>query len=137
MANIHAYLQKAYLDWVFGAAPTQPAKRYAALTYTAPALAASTLTAAAGTEHSTALGYARQSILMSPAASPAGSASNTVAMTFGPFSSNCSIQGLLITDSESIFAGTVLWFGTLLTARTVLANDTLVVAQGQLLVTIA
>ncbi len=60
MANIHAYLQKAYLDWVFGAAPTQPGFRYAGLLYTAPALAASTLTAATGTEHHTGLGYARQ-----------------------------------------------------------------------------
>lgn len=137
MANIHAYLQKAYLDWVFGAAPTQPAQRWAALTYTAPALAASTLTAAPGTEHSTNLGYARQSVLMSPAASPAGSVSNTAAMTFGPFSSSQAIQGLLVTDTASIFAGNILWFGTLLTARTVLPNDTLVVSQGQLLVTIA
>ncbi len=137
MANIHAYLQKAYLDWVFGAAPTQPGFRYAGLTYTAPALAASTLTAATGTEHHTGLGYARQTVQMSPAASPAGSVSNTNAMTFGPFSSSNAIQGMIVTDTFSIYGGNILWFGTLLTARTVLPNDTLVVAAGQLLVTIA
>jgi hypothetical protein len=58
-------------------------------------------------------------------------------MTFGPFSSSNAIQGLLVADTLSIFGGNVLWFGTLLTARTVLPGDTLVVAQGQLLVTIA
>ncbi len=135
MANIHAYLEKAFLDWCFGAAPTQPAQRWMALCYT-PNFN-STMTANPGTEHSTNLGYARQSISMSPAASPAGSVSNTNAMTFGPFSSSCAIVGCLITDTGSIFAGTILWYGTLLTARTVQQNDTLVVAQGQLLVTIA
>ena len=135
MANIHAYLEKAYLDWVFGAAPTQPAQRWMALCYT-PSFN-STMTANAGTEYSTNLGYARQSVLMSPAASPAGSVSNTAAMTFGPFSSSAAIVGCLVTDTGSIFAGNILWYGTLLTARTVLPGDTLVVAQGQLLVTIA
>lgn len=136
MANIHAYLEKAYLDWVFGAAPTQPAQRWAALLY-ATANFNSTMTATHGTEYSSNQGYARQSVQMSPAASPAGSVSNTAAMTFGPFSSSAAINGLLVTDTGSIFAGNILWYGTLLTARTVLPGDTLVVSAGQLLVTIA
>lgn len=136
MANIHAYLQKQYLDFCFsGAGPSAPPKRYAALVYT-PSFN-STMTANAGTEHSTNLGYSRQTVQVTAAASPAGSVSNTAAMTFGPFSSSAAIQGLLVTDTESIFAGNILWYGTLLTARTVLPGDTLVVSAGQLLVTIA
>ena len=136
MANIHAYLEKGFLDWCFNgaAAPTIP-KRYAALVYT-PSFN-STMTANAGTEHSTNLGYSRQTITMASASSPAGSVSNLNAMTFGPFSSSAAIQGLLVTDTESIFAGNILWYGTLLTARTVLPGDTLVVSSGQLLVTIS
>ncbi len=134
MANIGAYLQKQYLDWVFGgAAATQPTTRYAALTYGTPFSTSTAL----GTEHSSNLGYARQTLLMSAAASPAGSCSNTAAMTFGPFSSSSAIQGLMVMDTQSINSGNMLWFGTLLTARTVLPGDTLVVSAGQLLVTIA
>lgn len=135
MANVGAYLQKQYLDWVFGgAAATQPTTRYVALTYGTPF---STGFPAVGTEYSSNQGYARQTLLMSAAASPAGSCSNTAAMTFGPFSSSSAIQGCLVMDTQSIQSGNVLWFGTLLTARTVLPGDTLVISAGQLLVTIA
>ena len=134
MGNVHAYLEKAYLDWVFGgAAVTQPASRLAALTYGTPF----STSIAQGTEHSSNQGYARQSVLMGIASSPAGSVSNTAAMTFGPFSSSAAIQGLLVTDTISINSGNILWYGTLLTARTVLPGDTLVISAGQLLVTIA
>lgn len=134
MANITAYLQKAMLDWVLGGAtPTQPAARFAALTYGTPFSTGG----GAGTEYSSNQGYARQTALFSAAASPAGSASNTAGMTFGPFSSSSAIQGLFIYDTLSIFSGNALWYGTLLTARTVLPNDTLVIAPGQLLITLA
>jgi hypothetical protein len=134
MANISAYLQKAQLDWVLGgAAATQPASRLAGLTYGTPFATAGTQP---GTEHSSNLGYARQTALFGAAASPAGSASNTAGMTFGPFSSSNAIQGLFLADTVSIFSGNMLWYGTLLTARTVLPGDTLVVAPGNLLITL-
>jgi hypothetical protein len=134
MANISAYGAKAMLDWVNGGAtPTRPTDRYAALVYGTPSNTASGL----GTEYSSNQGYARQTALFSAAASPAGSQSNTAGMTFGPFSSSSAIQGLLITDTLSIFSGNLLWYGTLLTARTVLPGDTLTVAPGQLLITLA
>jgi hypothetical protein len=134
MANIGAYLEKQYLDWVFGgAAATQPTTRYAALTYGTPFSTSTAL----GTEHSSNLGYARATLLMSAAASPAGSCSNTASFSFGPFSSSSAIQGLMVMDTQSINSGNMLWYGTLLTARTVQPGDTLVVAAGQLLVTIA
>lgn len=134
MANITAYNAKAMLDWILGGAtPTRPTDRFAALVYGTPNFTGQGL----GTEYSSNQGYSRATALFSAAASPAGSASITAGMTFGPFSSSSAIQGLLITDTLSIFSGNVLWYGTLLTARTVLPGDTLVVAPGQLLITLA
>jgi hypothetical protein len=132
MANISAYLAKAMLDWVLGGAtPTQPASRLAALSLGTP-------TSVSASEHSPLnLGYARQTSLFSAAASPAGSASNTAAMTFGPFSSSTAIQGLVVFDTTAFTAGNMLWYGTLLTARTVLPGDTLVVAAGALIITLS
>ncbi len=131
MANISAYLAKAQLDWVTGAAAaTQPSSRLLALSLGTP-------TSISGSEVSSNSGYARQSALFGAAASPAGSASNTAAMTFGPFSSSNAIQGAVLYDTISISAGNMLWYGTLLTARTVLPGDTIVVAAGALLATLS
>lgn len=131
MANIGAHGAKQMLDWVLGgAAATQPASRLAALSLGTPS-------SVSGSEVNTNSGYARQTVLFGAAASPAGSASNTAAMTFGPFSSSNAIQGLLIYDTISISSGNIWWYGTLLTARTVLPGDTLVVAAGGLIITLA
>jgi hypothetical protein len=117
------------LDWVMGGAtPTQPASRLVALSTGTP-----TSVSASG-EYQTNSGYARQTVLFGAAASPAGSASNTAAMTFGPFSSSNAIQGLLIYDTISINSGNIWFYGTLLTARTVLPNDTLIITPGSLIV---
>lgn len=131
MANIAAYNQKAMLDWnLGGAAATQPASRLAALSLGTP-------TTVSGSEVLPNSGYLRQTALFSAAASPAGSASNTAAMTFGPFSSSAAIQGLVLYDTSAFTAGNMLWYGTLLTARTVLTGDTLTVAAGALLITLS
>src|SRR5262245_56544717 len=136
MANISAYFAKQMLDWSFkGATPTQPASLLVALASGTP-----TSVGFVGAAHSEILpnsGYLRQTGLFSAAASPAGSASNTAAMTFGPFSSIGTIQGVVIYDTTAFTAGNMLWYGTLLTARTVLAGDTLVVAQGALIATLS
>lgn len=131
MANVAAYLQKAMLDWVLGgAAATQPSSRLAALSLGTP-------TSVSGSEVLPNSGYLRQTALFGAAASPAGSASNTAAMTFGPFSSSNAIQGLVVYDTSAFTAGNMLWYGTLLTARTVLPGDTLVVAAGGLIITLS
>jgi hypothetical protein len=131
MANISAYLSKAMLDWVLGGAtPTQPASRLAALSSGIP-------TSVSASELSPLSAYTRQTALFSAAASPAGSASNTAAMTFGPFSSTGVVQGLCIYDTSAFTAGNILWYGTLLTARTVLVGDSLVVAAGALIITLS
>lgn len=134
MANIGAFGAKQMLDWVLGgASATQPSSRLAALTYGTPS---STAGLAQGTEYSSNQGYLRQTALFSAAASPAGSASNTAAMTFGPFSSSNAVQGMIITDTISIFSGNIWWYGTLLTARTPLPGDTLFVSAGGLIITL-
>ncbi len=132
MANIGAHAAKAMLDWVLGGAtPTQPATRVAALTFGVP-----TSVSALG-EIQVNSGYTRASVLFGAAASPAGSASNTASFTFGPFSSSQSILGMLIYDTPAINSGSIWWYGTLLTARTVLPGDTLVVATGALIITLS
>ncbi len=132
MANIGAWGAAAMLDWVLGgSAPTRPSSRLVALSTATP-----TSVSASG-EYQTNSGYARQTVLFGPAASPAGSASNTAAMTFGPFSSSNAIQGMLIYDTISVNSGSIWWYGTLLTARTVLPGDTLFVSAGGLIVTLA
>lgn len=131
MANISCYLEKAYLDWCLGgAAATQPAARWAGL-------AAGTPTSVSGSEIGTLTGYSRITALFGAAASPAGSASNTAAMTFGPFSSVGSILGLQLWDGSPVASSNMLWYGTLQTARTIGIGDTLIVAAGALVITLS
>lgn len=131
MANISAYLSKAYLDWCLGgAAATQPTNRWVGL-------AAGTPTSVSGSEIGTLTGYSRVTALFGAAASPAGSASITAGMTFGPFSSNGSILGVQIWDGSPVGSSNMLWYGTLLTPRTILVGDSLVFAPGALLITLS
>lgn len=131
MANVSAYLSKQMLDWLLGgAAATQPASRLAALSLGTP-------TSVSGSEVLPDEGYLRQTALFGAAASPAASASITAAMTFGPFSSSRAIQGMVIYDTSAFTAGNMLWYGTLLTARTVLPGDTLAVTAGSLIVSLS
>ncbi len=133
MANIASFHQKSLLDWSLGgtgAAVTQPASRLAALASGIP-------TSVSASELSPLSAYTRQTALFTAANSPAGSASNTAAMTFGPFSSIGTVQGLVIFDTSAFTAGNMLWYGSLLTARTVLVGDQIVVAAGALIVTLS
>src|SRR5215475_8305139 len=131
MANIAAFNAKLLLDWnLGGAAATQPASRLVGLSKGTPS-------SVSGSEVGTGSGYARQTGLFSAAASPAGSASNTASMVWGPFSSSDAIQGIHIWDTISISSGNMLWYGTIQTARTVLPGDTLVVAAGNLTLTLS
>jgi hypothetical protein len=132
MANISAYAAKAQLDWILGGAtPTRPTTQFVALSFGTP-----TSVSALG-EIQVNSGYSRQTATFGAAASPAGSCSNNNGMTFGPFSSNQSVIGLIVYDTATINSGNMLWYGTLLTNRTVLPGDTLVIAAGNLLITLA
>lgn len=130
MPAISAYLGKNILDWCLGgAAATQPAARWAAL-------AVGTPTSTGGSEMGTLTGYSRLTALFGAAASPAGSASNTAAMTFGPFSSVGSVLGINLFDGSPVASSNQLWYGTLQTARTFGIGDSLVVAAGALTLTL-
>lgn len=132
MANISASMQKSLLDWcLLGATPTRPAATYVGLSLGAP-------TSVSSSEVATGSGYTRQSLTMSAAGTAGGSgaASNSVAMTFGPFSSSAVISGLFLSDTVSSNAGTMLWFGNLATVRTPLAGDSLVIGAGALVITL-
>ena len=131
MAAISAYLGKQSLDWILGgAAATQPANRWAGL-------AVGTPTSTGGSEMGTLTGYSRLTALFGAAASPAGSASITAAMTFGPFSSNGSAIGMQLWDGSPVASSNMLLYGTLQTARTFAPGDSLVVSAGSLTITIA
>lgn len=132
MPAISAYLEKAYLDWALqGATPSRPSALWAGL-------AAGTPTVTVGSELATAQGYfSRISALFGAAASPAGSASNTAAMTFGPFSSTGSVIGVQLWDGSPIGSSDMLWYGTLQTARTYLVGDSLVFNAGALIITLS
>lgn len=132
MSNISAYAEKAMLDWVLGGAtPTRPAAWGVGLSLGVPS-------STSGSEITTGSGYARQAAGFGAAASPGGSATNTAAMTFGPFSGAASITGIQIWDTVlSLNSGNLLWYGTLTTPRTVGVGDSLIIASGALTVSLA
>jgi hypothetical protein len=130
MAAVSAYFGKQILDWSFaGASATQPAARWVGL-------AVGTPTSTGGSEMGTLTGYSRLTASFGAAASPAGSASNTGAMTFGPFSSVGSVLGCQIWDGSPVASSNMLFYGTLQTARTINPGDTLAFAAGALIVTL-
>lgn len=132
MPAISAYFQKYTLDWHFGGAGaiTQIANRWAGLAVGTPQFTG-------GSEMNTLTGYSRLTASFGPAASPAGSASNNGAMTFGPFSSVGSALGIHLWDGSPVASSNMLWYGTLATARTFGIGDSLVVAPGALIVTLS
>lgn len=131
MAGVSAYLEKVLLDWCLTTvAPTKPAGWSVGLSLGVPS-------STSGSELAVGSGANRQAVTFAAAASPAGSASNTAAMTFGPFSSSATISGLQIWDTVGSTAGNMLWYGTLTTARALNAGDSLVFNAGSLIVTLA
>ena len=131
MAGISAYLQKAMLDWSLDAvAATRPTSWSVGLSLGVPS-------SISGSELPTGSGMTRQTLQMAAAASPAGSCSNTNAMTFGPILSSATISGLQVWDTVAASGGNMLWYGTLTTARALNAGDWLVFSAGALIITLA
>ena len=127
MAAVSAYAAKATLDWLLGgAAATEPAAWGVGLSLGVPS-------SVSGSEITTGSGYARQTMVMPAAASPAGTVKNTASMSFGPFSGAASITGIQIWDTIlTLDSGNMLMYGVLSTARTVGIGDSLIVASGAL-----
>ena len=132
MANISCYAEKAMLDWVLGgAAVTQPGTHFVGLATVVPS-------STAGSEIAAGTGYTRQAASFSAAQSPAGSAVNQLAMTFGPFSGALTLSGITVWDTQlGANSGNLLWYGTLASARALGAGDSFVVPAGSLLITLA
>ena len=65
-----------------------------------------------------------------------GSCTNQTAMTFGPFSSACTVFGVQLWDSSALTAGNMLWYGQLSASRIVAIGDSLVIAAGALVATL-
>ena len=127
MAAVSAYAEKAILDWLLGGAtPTRPTAWAVGLSLGVPS-------STSGSEITTGSGYARQTVVMPAAASPAGSVTNTASMSFGPFSGAASITGIQVWDTIlTLNSGNMLMMGTLATARTVGIGDSLIIASGAL-----
>lgn len=133
MPNIGVNGQKSTLDFILGGAvATSPAGRWIGLAWGTP-----TSAVGGGSELNTSFGYSRITAGFSPANSPAGSASNATAMTFGPFSSIASILGIHMWDGSPVGSSNMWLYGTLQTARTVGVGDSLVVAAGALTITLS
>ena len=118
MSGISAYARKAMLDWVLGgAAPTRP-------TAWGLGLSLGTPSSTAGSEMSVA-GYLRQNFTFGAAASPGGSAFNTVAATF-LVNSACTIKGWGLWDTVlSSNSGNLLAFGQLSASSVMASGDLL------------
>ena len=130
MSNIAAYLSKAMLDWSLGgAAATRPSMRAVGLSLGLPS-------STSASEVGTGSGYSRQTgaaTLFSAVSLSVGFASNNTPLTFGSFSSSAVIQGLCIFDTTAT-GGNMLYYGSFVTARTVLASDLLVIDTGGLVI---
>jgi len=129
MAGISAYHAKQLLDFGLASTGTTPAAHFVGLSLGTPS-------SVSASEMGTGEGVTRQTVVFPAAASPAGSASNSAAMTFGPFSSARTVQGLQVWDTSGT-AGSFLWYGLLATARTLGVGDSLVFNSGALVVTLA
>jgi hypothetical protein len=132
MANVAQYASKAMLDWVCGgASPTRPTTWAAGISLGAP-------TSISASEVGTASGYSCQTVTFGAAGTPSGSGTvtNANAMTFGPFSTAQSLSGVVVKDTVAT-GGNMLFYGTLTTARTVAAGDSLVIAAGALTITLS
>jgi hypothetical protein len=131
MANISTYAAKALLDfWGGGASPTAPTTRAVGLSLGTP-------TSVSASEMATGEGVTRQLVTYVAAASPAGSASNSNAITFGPFSSNRTVIGLQAFDDGRSGSGNMWWYGTLATARNCNVGDYLIFNAGALVHTLS
>ena len=126
MANISAFASKAMLDWTTG---PRPRRRFVSLCGTGNRHAGLSANAASEMGSNT-MGAVRQTVLFGAAASPAGSASNTAAMTFGPFCRLARCSARILWDGSPVNSSNMMWQGTLAAARTFASGDSLVFAAG-------
>ena len=123
MAAVGTFYEPVGLNYLLlGATATRP-------TAWALALGASVPTASTFTEIGTASGSSAQTMPFPTAAG--SSVTNTVAATFGPFSTAVTISGAVIKDTSAT-GGNVIFWGSLATAATLTAGESLIFAVGSL-----
>ena len=129
MANVGAAIGQQVLNWMNGggAAVTAGTGRYVAVGLVAPS-------STNGQEVATGSGMTRQTIAFSAAASPTNTAGNSVAATLGPNSALGTYLGASVWDTGpgTVGLGTLVWYNTLTTSRTLAGGDSLVFAVGSL-----
>lgn len=134
MANIGLNAYKNMLDWSLKVSqPATPANIFIGLATGAP-------TTISFSEIAAGSNYSRASMAFAGAATPAGSASasNSTAVTFASsLLSSVVVSGMFISDSVSIAAGAMLWYGTISPVRTPLPGDALVLNAGALAITLS
>jgi hypothetical protein len=126
MANISSFMQLGMLNWsLLVGSPRRPLAVYCGLTTDVP-------TNTSGTEVVDA-GYSRGVPAFSPATlvGGLGKSLSTGTMTFGPFASNHTIQGIILLDD--LF--NQLYFASI-TPITVKPNDSIVASPGALIATL-
>ena len=140
MANIGIWAQQNLLNWCLKGGGTQgvagPANIYVGLSLGAPS-SISFSEVAAGSGYARSSGQFGSATTVTGGAPFAGTISNSIANTYGPFSSSATIQGLFISDNATLGAGNNLWYGNLATSRIPLANDSLVLGVGALVITLS
>ncbi len=130
MAGVSALYEKALLDYSLkGSTATLPAAWAVGLSFGVPS-------SISGSEIATGSGYTRNTVTFVAAASPAGTASNSLAMTFGPMSAAATMSGIQVWDTLVATSGSMIWYGTLATARTLGSGDSLVIAAGALIISL-
>lgn len=119
------------LDWVLGGAtPTRPAGRWLGLSLGTP-------NSTSGSEASFS-GYARQSLSMGAATSPAGSASNAASCSFPCSTAAPTIIGWQIWDTNlSSNSGNMLAYGTLSATTTIASRSALIFSVGSVVISLA
>jgi len=130
MTGISTGAAVALLDWnLGGATPTRPSTRAVGLSIGTPS-------SISASEMATGEGVTRQVVVYNSAIAAGMSAANSGAFTFGPFSSARTVAGLQVWDHGTTGNGTMWWFGTLATARTLGVGDSLVFNAGSLVHTL-
>jgi hypothetical protein len=130
MSALSDYSEKLLLDWLMtNGSATRPTAWYVALYTAAPS------DSGGGTEVS-GNGYAREAVVFDAASSPAGTTSNTGAVSFTAAGGAWgTITHIGIFDADT--GGNLLWHGGLTAPKTVGDGDTLEFAIGNIDLTIA
>ena len=130
MAALSDYAEKLLLDWMMTAgAATRPTAWYVALYTAAPS------DAGGGTEVSGS-GYARKAVTFAAASTPAGTTSNTSAVTFTAAGGNWGAVSH-IGIHTAVTGGSLLWHGAMTATKTIADGDTLEFAVGNIDLTLA